>query len=100
MPAHARTPIQVGINYPWKNYGWDFGPPPHGDSGAPWGDRAAWRATIDEDLAGFRQLGLFAVRWFLLADGLCYGTGAGRPHPDPADAKQWRFDDPPALLPE
>jgi hypothetical protein len=87
--------MRVGINYPWNNYGWDFGAPPVRDDGHPWGPRAAWRATIDRELAGYRSLGLFAVRWFILADGTNYGSGAARPH----HGGGWHFD-PPPLSPE
>jgi hypothetical protein len=74
------TNFQLGINYPWLNYGWDFGDPPPGWAGA---DVAAWRAQnrrdIVADLLKFKELGLFAVRWFLLADGTNYGFGAEAP---------------------
>lgn len=73
-------PMQVGINYPWIDYGWDFGDPPPGWAGA---DVSAWRAQkrqrIVADLRHFAQLGLFAVRWFMLCDGLSYGTGDEAP---------------------
>lgn len=89
--------MRVGINYPWKNYGWDFGPPPSSADGSPWGPRAAWQATLDAELEAFRDLGIFALRWFILADGMMWGTGAAAPHPDLADPGDWRFDDPPPL---
>ena len=75
--------MKVGINYAWKNYGWDFGEPPRKNSGQLWGGRAAWREHIDADLAGFVELGFFAVRWFLLGDGTTYGVGEERPQPMP-----------------
>lgn len=72
--------FQLGINYPWLNYGWDFGEPPPGWAGA---NVAAWRANnrrdIVADLLKFKGLGLFAVRWFLLADGTNYGLGIEAP---------------------
>ncbi|HNN94082.1 MAG TPA: hypothetical protein PKI03_17515 [Pseudomonadota bacterium] len=71
--------MKVGINYAWKNYGWDFGEPPRKNSGQLWGGRAAWREHIDAELASFVEMGFFAVRWFLLGDGTTYGTGADRP---------------------
>jgi hypothetical protein len=71
--------MKVGINYAWKNYGWDFGQPPRKSSGQLWGGRAAWREHIDADLAEFVALGFFAVRWFLLGDGTTYGVDAERP---------------------
>lgn len=72
-------PLAVGINYPWTNYDWDFGVPPVGAGGRPWGARAAWRARIVADLAGFRALGISVVRWWVLGSGLLYGTGAEAP---------------------
>lgn len=89
--------MSVGVNYAWKNYGWDFGPAPSPAGGAPWGQAAAWRATIDADLRRFKELGLFCVRWFLLGDGLSYGQGPLAPRPQ---GDTWRFDDPPPLHPD
>lgn len=88
--------MRVGINYAWKNYAWDFGEPPHKASGAAWGPRAAWKPTLDAELAEWKSLGLFAVRWFLLGDGTTYGVGAQAPHLDPGSG-QWRFDEIPHL---
>src|SRR5690242_12262680 len=92
--------MQVGINYAWKNYAWDFGLPPHSDSGNNWGPRAAWRATIEQELASFAEMGLFCVRWFLLGDGTTYGVGDAAPHVDLPNPLDWRFDDPPPLSDE
>jgi hypothetical protein len=71
----------TGINYPWLNYGWDFGDPPPGWSGGQETDafRAAQRETIAKDLRAIAASGMTVVRWFLLADGLSYGTGPQRP---------------------
>ena len=73
--------FQVGINYPWIDYAWDFGNPPSAWVGPA--DVAAWRAKkrarIQQDFRRFAEMGLCAVRWFLLADGLSYGTGADAP---------------------
>jgi hypothetical protein len=96
--------MQVGINYAWKNYSWDFGLPPQNDSGRDWGPRAEWMPTIEADLAGFLELGLFCVRWFLLGDGTTYGIGKDRPHLDTEHPEKgpeaWRFDTPPPLSDE
>jgi hypothetical protein len=85
----------IGINYPWINYGWDFGDPP-----AAWvtnDNLPAWRATkrkqIEQDFRLFASQGIFAVRWFLLADGLNCGTGSYAPR---RTRKNWTFD----LLPD
>ncbi len=87
--------MKVGINYPWIDYGWDFGDPP-----PRWvapGDRAAWREAkrqrIDEGLRRLAATGFFAVRWFILADGTSYGVDGEVPR---FDGDQWRFDPLPA----
>lgn len=74
----------TGINYPWLNYGWDFGDPPPGWSGGQETEafRAGQRETIRRDLREMAALGLNVVRWFVLADGLSYGTGASAPRED------------------
>lgn len=74
----------TGINYPWLNYGWDFGHPPDGWSGGQDVEafRAAQRATLRADLQALAQAGVTVLRWFLLADGLAYGTGASAPQDD------------------
>jgi len=81
----------VGINYPWIDYGWDFGDPPPawvGDENLP-----AWRETkrkqIEEDFSQFAAQGIFAVRWFLLADGINYGMGQFAPQ---KTDENWTFD--------
>ncbi len=89
--------MQVGINYAWRNYAWDFGEPPASDGGAAWGARAAWSPTIEEELREFKLLGLSVLRWFLLADGTTYGIGAQRPVPDAQRPGQWRFHEIPSL---
>ena len=92
--------MRVGMNIAWQNYGWDFGAPPQRDSGSLWGPRAAWLAGIDARLAELRALGVFAIRWFIVADGIVLGTHAQKPHPDPRGGPGWRFDEVPALSPE
>jgi hypothetical protein len=84
----------IGINYPWIDYGWDFGPPPL------WvakNELSAWRARkhrqIEEDFSRFAAQGIFAVRWFLLADGTNYGMGECAPK---ATGDDWTFDPLPA----
>jgi hypothetical protein len=85
--------MQVGVNYPWRDYGWDFGlgPPPwRGDRSEP-----TWYAEIDQQLQHFRNLGISVVRWFILADGLTYGHGIEAPLPGVTPADTWHFDPPP-----
>ncbi len=81
----------VGINYPWVDYGWDFGDPPAAwiaaESVQAW--REAKRKRIEEDFRLFAAQGIFAVRWFLLADGLSYGIGEYAPR---RSGKGWAFD--------
>jgi hypothetical protein len=83
--------FQVGINYPWIDYAWDFGAPPSAwvneQYVAEWREKK--RRQIVEDFRAFAEMGLFAVRWFILADGLSYGTGAEAPKQ--IDGK-WTFD--------
>jgi len=81
MATRTNHPFLVGINYPWINYGWDFGDPPPGWTGGK--SLAEWRAQqqreIVADLSKFASLGLFAVRWFVLGDGTNYGFGDDAP---------------------
>jgi hypothetical protein len=86
--------MRVGVNYPWFDYGWDFGTPPPG-----WRDREGprWADHLDAHLERFLDLGIRVVRWFVLGDGLTYGAGANAPHLDVSGrAPRWRFE-PPAL---
>src|SRR5215470_20010387 len=58
----------LGVNYPWVNYGQDFGR-------NPWGTRANGvsspniRASVSDDFERIRACGVTLVRWFLLCDG-------------------------------
>ena len=85
--------MQIGVNYPWFDYGWDFGLGP-----PAWrGDRVVprWYDAIDAHLRRFHDLGIDVVRWFVLADGLTYGTGSVAPVPDADPTRGWRFEPPP-----
>ena len=50
-------------------------------------------------MVALKNLGFFSIRWFILGDGLTFGTGNHQPHPDTNSSRigQWRFDDPPYL---
>ena len=89
--------MQVGVNYPWFDYGWDFGVGPPGWRGARTTPR--WFDQVDEHLDRLRGLGISVVRWFILGDGLTYGTGTDAPRPDQSSDTEWRFE-PPPLDPE
>ena len=87
--------MQIGINYPWIDYGWDFGDPPPAwvvEEDLP-GWRSRKRAQIEADFGRFSSQGIFAVRWFLLADGTNYGTGEFAPR---RAGNAWTFDPLPA----
>jgi hypothetical protein len=90
--------LQVGINFPCKDYGWDFGSPvqnlakkvpPH----------TSWKDTLSDDLKNLKKLGVFAVRWFILADGWNYGVMQNAPQLQSAlvepGTEAWFFDPPP-----
>jgi hypothetical protein len=88
----------VGVNYPWIDYAWDFGDPPAAwvspESVAAW--RAKKREQIAADFRAFAEMGMFAIRWFMLADGLSYGVGEEAPK---ITGDQWAFDPLPAEHP-
>ncbi len=81
----------IGINYPWIDYAWDFGDPPSAwvnpQYVAEWREKK--RQQIVADFRAFAEMGLFAVRWFMLADGLSYGTGGEAPR---IVSGKWTFD--------
>ena len=56
--------FHVGINYPWRNYGTDFGTSAWGDMGLE-----NQRMQIESDMNKFSQNGIEVVRWFVLCDG-------------------------------
>jgi hypothetical protein len=91
--------MDVGVNYPWFSYGWDFGPAPPG-----WrsGHDPAWVPDIGQHLQHLAAIGVSVIRWFILGDGLTYGTGPDAPKLDRSAAGKgvgWTFD-PPALTGE
>jgi hypothetical protein len=91
--------MDTGVNYPWFSYGWDFGPAPAGWRSE---DRPAWVPQIGQHLQHLAALGISVIRWFILGDGLTYGTGPDAPKLDRSalgDKADWRFD-PPVLTTE
>src|SRR5689334_1759369 len=84
--------MEIGVNYPWCNYGWDFGDFPCRETSRP-----NWKRYILEDLQKFQKLGISVVRWFILGDGLVLGSSREAPHRDKKNPLFWRFDDVPPL---
>ena len=80
----------IGLNYPWMNYGWDFGVPPPG-----WRAESSWQEEIAAQVPRWRELGIGVVRWFLLADGLA--LGAPRPASGQVYGLDWRLEELPPL---
>ena len=57
----------IGVNYPWRDYGVDFG-------ANVWGSHdgvssPAGKKEVDQDFAYISSLGLNVVRWFVFCDG-------------------------------
>lgn len=91
--------MDVGVNYPWFSYGWDFGPAPAGWRG---GHDPDWVPHIGQHLQHLAAIGVSVIRWFILGDGLSYGTGPDAPKLDRLAARDragWEFD-PPVLTGE
>lgn len=64
IPVAGKDAFLLGANYPWKNYGGDFG-------GNAWGNYGV-HTKPDEFGAQFQQMadgGLQVVRWFVFTDG-------------------------------
>lgn len=83
----ASSHMHIGLNYPWFNFNWDFGePPPH------WEPSAAWKRGLAAEITNLRSIGVRALRWFILCDGLTLGSGGLAPRPDRTRAGAWRVD--------
>lgn len=59
-------PFVVGANYPWLNYGQDFGTSAWGHNGI---SNPLSAVQVEADFAQLRASGINVVRWFVLADG-------------------------------
>lgn len=81
--------MNIGVNYPWFDYGWDFGDAPPGWRKGP---DPNWLKSLDGDLQYFSELKIRVVRWFIFCDGLAYGRG--KQAPQEKSPGQWRFDPP------
>jgi hypothetical protein len=69
ITASATAPAGIpflGLNYPWYNYGHDFGTTAWGHDGVS--DEKS-RADIEADFADMHRHGVPVARWFLWADG-------------------------------
>jgi hypothetical protein len=102
--------IKVGINYPWGQYGWDFGASLWNKD--KWGHRTwprgecrcdksntyleDWRIKVRRHIEELSNLKIFAIRWFILGDGFNYGISNDAPGRDANRPQEWRFD-PPSL---
>jgi hypothetical protein len=76
--------LKIGINQPWQNYGWDFGPdvrPQNGQriSVPRWNDsvtapNSSASTRLAQQLDEYKDYYITAVRWFILGDGWNYGV--------------------------
>lgn len=87
--------IPVGINLPWYRYAADFGVrQPMNPEFWPSDGPPSWHGTVNNDMLHLREMGFFAVRWFILGDGGHYGQ---QPRRD--DHGVWHMDDIPGARP-
>jgi len=66
MAGLAPIPFSLGVNYPWRNYGEDFGRTPLRYVGV---NLPETQNAIAADFAEIHDAGASVVRWFLFADG-------------------------------
>jgi len=66
VTAHSSSSFTLGVNYPWQNYGGDFGcvNGTHGGVSLP-----AHREALLQEFARIRETGASVVRWFVFGDG-------------------------------
>jgi len=88
-PIVTTSTFILGINYPWYQYGWDFGPKLTTISGTQlanrWDDKLPQAVpsqtvigqtldtTLELQLESFKSNGVTVVRWFIVADGYNLG---------------------------
>jgi hypothetical protein len=66
MPRFENTPFSLGVNYPWRNYGQDFGHTARNHLGISSPDV---QKSVARDFEQIRETGTTVVRWFLFGDG-------------------------------
>jgi hypothetical protein len=66
MLHSSSTTFSLGVNYPWRNYGEDFGCANGEHRGI---SISANQETLSQDFARIREAGVSVVRWFLFGDG-------------------------------
>jgi len=64
--THFPSSFTLGVNYPWRNYGEDFGCVNGSHRGV---SLPANRESLLRDFARIRETGATVVRWFLFGDG-------------------------------
>jgi hypothetical protein len=87
-----RPDFFLAVNYPWLNYGRDFGRSPWGYTGAAFPQT---QETVASDFMRIQSSGASVVRWFLLCDGrsgIRYQNGV------PAGPDEFLFKDVAAAL--
>ena len=66
MQLPSNTPFFLGVNYPWRHYGQDFGRVGTEHSGISLPEA---RESVGSEFARIREPGASMVRWFLFGDG-------------------------------
>jgi len=92
LSVAASRSFFLGVNYPWLNYGADFGRSPWGHTGVALGQK---RETVAADFTRISSSGASIVRWFLLCDGR---SGIRYENGIPVDADEFLFADVAAAL--
>lgn len=77
-----------GVNYPWSEYGRDFGTNDWGSVGV---HDSETRAKVDADFAAMERQGIHSVRWWVFSDGRAGITWDSRGLPSGID--QYVFPD-------